>query len=70
MEYQVPEHKQNARPAPKRGQVKVKIVGILVRACKPKATKKGEKPQQEGGGRLVPSTPPLSGYTSETGSDL
>lgn len=64
MEYQVPEKKSKGRPLPKRGQVKARIFGGLLRAVMPKAFTNGEKPKQDGDGSSTDATPTLSGYTS------
>ncbi|URE09695.1 hypothetical protein MUK42_28953 [Musa troglodytarum] len=70
MEYRVPERKRKGRPQPKRGQVKARIFGSLLRAVMPKGFTNGEKPKQAGDGSSADATPTLSGYTSSFEDDL
>ncbi|CAL9085652.1 unnamed protein product [Musa acuminata var. zebrina] len=69
MEYRVAESntRKGRRPPPRRGQVKARILGSLVRAVIPKAFfGNGEKAKEDGGGGSSSAdiTPTLSGYSS------
>ncbi|KAJ8458752.1 hypothetical protein OPV22_031678 [Ensete ventricosum] len=58
--------RKGRRPPPRRGQVKARILGSLVRAVIPKGFRKGEKAKEDGGdgGSSADITPTLSGYSS------
>ncbi|WOL14848.1 hypothetical protein Cni_G23629 [Canna indica] len=69
--------KETGRPLPRRGQVKARIFGGLVRAVIPKALKNGGKHKgNDGGGgggggdrSSADVTPAMSGYTSSFDED-
>ncbi|URE24268.1 hypothetical protein MUK42_35684 [Musa troglodytarum] len=55
--------RKGRRPPLRRGQVKARILGSLVRAVIPNAFRKGEKAKEDGGSS-ADITPTLSGYSS------
>lgn len=65
MEYGDWRDQRKGRPLPKRGQIKAKIIGGLVRSVTSLGSKKREKLQEGEYGESAPVTPPPSGYASE-----
>lgn len=54
---------KRGKPLPKRGQVKVQIIGTLVRSLVPKSSKNGREQSS------ASFTPPMRGYNSEDSYD-
>ena len=57
------EYEKTKKPLPKRGQVKAKILSIVIQSITPKSSKNREK-SRENSGTITPVTP-QSGYSSE-----
>ncbi|KAH0454096.1 hypothetical protein IEQ34_016020 [Dendrobium chrysotoxum] len=69
MEYQKQPFEKKGNPLPRRGQVKARIFGSLVRSIIPRSSNNQRRKQQTPEASSTMLTPGTSGYTSEECSE-
>ncbi|PKA62645.1 hypothetical protein AXF42_Ash012232 [Apostasia shenzhenica] len=70
MEHQTLAAQRKGNPLPRRGQVKARIIGGLVRSIIPSSSKTARSRRRKGpAGEMTPSSPATSGYASDESSE-